>query len=441
MEFENLHDLYYIWLSSVLNPGNSSAKILLEYFDSIEDLFGADAQAYMYAGISEKDAKRLENKDLTLANEYLAYCRKDHLGLLCYDNPYYPQRLKKIENPPALLYYRGRVEHLDDYPLIAMVGTRSCSERGYRQAYATAYKAASYGAVIVTGLAVGIDSACTRGALDADAYNIGVLGCGIDRIYPWQNKDLFYRLSARGLIISEFAPFSRPEGTNFPIRNRVISGLGVATVIFEANERSGALITADHALYQGRQIFAIPGAVDNSLYAGPLGLIKSGAIVFTEAEDIVSEYSLMFPHRINVDRKVGVPEKLIKKAVENAFLDNILVPDKENEQNRVLEKPARAKKRAEVKKEPPKGEIPVSMPQFEEKGANTPAPKAENPNVSALSAQEKAIYDMFKQKEVLSADEIAEKGIKIDDALSSLTLLEVYGLIEMLPGGNYRRLG
>ncbi len=435
----DLHDLYYIWLSSVLRPGNSSAKLLLEYFDDVEDIYNAGEKEYADAGISEKDAKRLENKDLDLANEYLAYCKKDRIGLLCYDHPYYPQRLKHIENPPALLYYRGRVEHLDDYPLIAMVGTRSCSERGFRQAYVTAYKAASYGAVVVTGLAVGIDSACTRAALDADAYSVGVLGCGIDRIYPWQNKDLFYRLSARGLIISEFAPFTRPEGTNFPIRNRVISGLGVATAIFEANEKSGALITADHALYQGRQIFAIPGAVDNSLYAGPLGLIKSGAIVFTEAEDIVSEYSLLFPHRINVDRKVNVPEKLIQKAVDNAFLDNIIVPDKESAPNRTLAKPGKAEKRAQKDKDDSKKDSSPKKVLYEEKTDEKASPHAPNPNVSALSAQEKVIYDMFEEKDVLSADEIASRGIKIDDALSSLTLLEVYGLIEMLPGGNYRR--
>ncbi|MBR4979451.1 MAG: DNA-processing protein DprA, partial [Clostridia bacterium] len=302
MEFENLHDLYYIWLSSVLHPGNPSAKILLEYFESIGDLFGADAEAYIAAGVSEKDAKRLENKDLDLANEYLAYCRKDHIGLLCYDNPYYPQRLKKIENPPALLYYRGRVEYLDDYPVMAMVGTRSCSERGYRQAYATAYKAASYGAVIVTGLAVGIDSACTRGALDADAYNIGVLGCGIDRIYPWQNKDLFYRLSARGLILSEFAPFTRPEGTNFPIRNRVISGLGVATVIFEANEKSGALITADLALQQGRDVFAIPGNIGVKHCAGSNRLIREGAYMVEDGWEVLREYAYLFPEKLSDGR-------------------------------------------------------------------------------------------------------------------------------------------
>lgn len=473
--------LYYLWLNSRLYPGSPSAKLLLENFPDSDSIFHAGSEDYKALDITKGDIARLCDKDLTDAKRYYEFCEKEHIGILTYDNPYYPGRLKAISNPPPVLYYRGKVELLDDYPCFAMVGTRSCSEHGFRTAYRIAYETASCGGVVINGLALGSDTACMKGALDAGGYAVGLLGCGIDRVYPSQNKELFCRLSRQGLILSEFAPFTRPDGRNFPVRNRVISALSIAAVIFEANAGSGALITASHALSQGRRIFAVPGEVGDDLYTGPLGLLKGGATLVTGASDILAEYSLKFPHRIITKGTPFVPPEAEQAAVEQAF--SVLPPKKpvSKPQNasaydpasdpayspaydpasdsgkRQLPKPQHMKtpkhKYAypEPKQEYAKPVSPSSRPTAEALRAKapaaatqTPAPESESTSpgldITMLSAEEQHILSFFEKFPVLTVDEIAAKGIKTDDVLSSLTLLELFGFIQSLPGGRYERL-
>lgn len=427
--------LYYIWLSSCLHPGSKTPKILLENFQDIEKIYNATKQDYEELEISKTDIPFLCNKSLDNAKRYYEYCAKEKIGLLFYTSPEYPERLKLIENPPAMFYYRGRLKYLDDYPCITMVGTRSCSERGFRLAYEIAYDAASKGAVIVNGLALGIDGACIAGALDANGYAIGLLGCGIDRIYPTGNRDLFERLSASGLILSEFAPFTAPDGKNFPVRNRVISALSLATAVFESPEGSGALITAKHALEQGKRIFAVPGKPYDKNYSGPLELIKDGASVFTEADDILTEYSMSFPHRINLANQNSVPTDKLNNLVARYFKKDT---DPDTPVNRRYSRP----KGNETPKNSDPVQVDSSNPIRQSVTETATSEKIvnnsiENADLSILSATERKIYDTIYSYGSLTPDEIAEKGIKIDDVLSALTLLEIYGLIIAQPGGKY----
>jgi len=441
--------LHYMWLSNVLRTGSSSVKLLFSAFGDIESIFEAEAQDYRKAGLSADQVRRLSNKDLTLVESQYNYCVRERIGFLCYDDPYYPERLKIINNPPCMFYYRGRLNLIDDYPCFAFVGTRKCSKEGFRLAYKTAYTAASRGAVIVNGLADGIDGACIAAALDANEYAIGVLGCGIDRIYPQKNKELFYRLSASGLIITEFPPFTEPKGSNFPVRNRVISGLCLATAVFEASaDRSGAMITARHALEQGRGLFAVPGNPEDNLYSGALELIKDGASILTEADDLLSEYSLMFPHRINMRHIPSIPEELLKRHIDNCF-------DKPGGKKSV-EKTLRNKPKKSVaslgeqnaKLSVPKDYVQNSSVEQNNSSTLITSDKKTDDNstirhtpsvdLSLLSETEKQIADLFARFKELSADDIAAKGFKIDDVLSSITLLEVYGYIHGVPGGRYR---
>lgn len=466
--------LYYLWLNSKLYPGSPSAKLLLESFPDIDSIFHAGSEDYRALDITKGDIARLCDKDLTDAKRYYAFCEKEHIGILTYDHPYYPGRLKAINDPPPVLYYRGKVELLDDYPCFAMVGTRSCSEHGFRTAYRIAYETASRGGVIVNGLALGSDTACMKGALDAGGYAVGLLGCGIDRVYPSQNKELFCRLSRQGLILSEFAPFTRPEGRNFPVRNRVISALSIAAVIFEADAGSGALITASHALSQGRRIFAVPGEVGDDLYTGPLGLLKGGATLVTGASDILAEYSLKFPHRIITTGTSLVPPEAEQAAVEQAFSvlkarKPVAKPQNDPANNpvsdpgkRQLPKPqhvSKKPKRRYAYPEPAEHAKPVfsdSRPPAEAPAAEAPAAEAptaafQTPapekasfapglDITTLSAEEQHILSFFEKYPILTVDEIAAKGIKTDDVLSSLTLLELFGYIRSLPGGRYEKL-
>lgn len=428
--------LYYIWLSTKLYAGSVSPKILLEHYGDIEKIFHATFDDYRELGIGKGDAARLCDKTLDEATKYYEYCVKERIGILCYDNPYYPERLKCISDPPPMFYYKGKIEMLDDFPCFAIVGTRACSENGYKNAYNFGYKCALRGAVVVNGIAKGIDGAVLTGALDADGYAVALLGCGIDRIYPEENRDLFKRLAHQGLILTEFAPFTRPNGSNFPVRNRVMSGLSLGTVILEADFKSGALRTAEHAYSQGRRLYAVPGDINSSLYEGPLDLIKKGATPVTDADDFVSEYALMFPHRINMKSDATVDEQKKQQAVDLAFSAYEIKQKNSDNAARKLTK----RSSSNENKVRPKGPKSIQTVDRAEQAVKT---EEQTPivstDLSVLSVHEKAIYSLFEKSDILTVDEIASKGIKIEDVLSSLTMLEIYGFVKSLPGGRYEK--
>lgn len=437
--------LYYIWLSSALRPGSKTPKILFEHFGSIEKIYAAQSDDYKALQINQGEITALMNKDLDIAKQSYEYCMRSQVGFLCYGDPYYPERLRIIDNPPVMFYYKGRLIGFDDNLCITMVGTRSCFERGFRMAYEEAFKSACKGAVIVNGLALGIDGACIAGTLDAGGFAIGLLGCGIDRIYPEGNHDLFDKLAKSGLILTEFAPFTKPVGSNFPIRNRVLSALSVATVVFEAGETSGALITARHALEQGRRIFAVPGKPYDKNYAGPLELIKDGATVFTECEDVLSEYSMSFPHRINLANSKMPSKDKLDKYVSRYFKKDA---DPDQPINRRY-----AYKGGTAKKEEPKkpevipsfiSDVPEHITRNSQTSNTVSAEKTEtecqndsNVDLSLFSKQEISIYEAIKQHGKMTPDEIASFGFKIEDVLSALTILEIYSLVIAEPGGKY----
>ncbi|MBQ8759505.1 MAG: DNA-processing protein DprA, partial [Clostridia bacterium] len=377
--------LYYIWLGSKLQAGSGSPKILLEYYDcDVEKIYNASEDDYLKLQLSKGDIKKLSDKDLTDAKRYYEYCAKERIGILCYDSSYYPQRLKNTENPPPMFYYKGRIEMLDDYPCFAMVGTRGCSENGCRTAYRMGYEAAYRGAVVVNGIATGIDAAVLRGALDADGYVVVFLGSGIDRIYPPENTELFRKVARRGLILSEFPPFTPADGYNFPKRNRCMSGISLATVIFEADVKSGALHTARHAINQGRPVYAVPGDINDRLYEGPLDLIKQGAIPITCADDFVLEYRELFPHRIEKSAFTAYPAEKEDEAVKEAFGEKQL--SQKNTVSRITL--PKNKKGAKGKKSEKAEKIPIEeLPQG---GGNTNT----NPTESETEKRTSVIADL-----------------------------------------------
>ncbi len=432
--------LYYIWLGEKLGAGSVSPKILLEYWQcDIEKIYGASEEDYKGLGINKKDIEKLCDKDLTNAKRYYEYCAKNRVGILCYDSSYYPERLKNIKNPPPMFYYRGRIEMLDDYPCFAMVGTRSCSEKGYRQAYRMGYEAAFRGAVVVNGIASGIDAAVLKGALDGDGYVVAFLGNGIDRVYPESNAELFRKVERRGLILSEFPPFTKSLGSNFPVRNRCISGISLASVIFEADSGSGALHTANHAISQGRPVYAVPGDIADPLYAGPLDLIKNGAVPITCADDFVLEYSELFPHRIDKSPLAGYPKKGEDEAVLEAF--GKLASSGEDIPKITLPKPRRVKKIKDNKIEDRSEMLSEQTEPIEEKAQsseNDSPQGSKSVDTSNLSASEVLVVSVMEKQEFITPDDLVREGVKIDDALSSLTMLEIYGYVESMPGGRYR---
>ena len=205
----------------------------------------------------------------------------------------FPELLRQIHDPPRVLYLRGAGEvELLARPAVAIVGARACSPYGSQVARMLGRELAAVGLVVVSGLARGVDGEAHRGALEADGVTVAVLGCGIDRDYPAAHRDLARRICERGLVVSEYGPGVEPAPWRFPARNRIIAGLTAATVIVEARERSGALITADFALEDGREVFAVPGEITGSLAAGTNRLLRQGATPLTSAADVLEVFGL-----------------------------------------------------------------------------------------------------------------------------------------------------
>ncbi|HKJ89472.1 MAG TPA: DNA-processing protein DprA [Gammaproteobacteria bacterium] len=203
--------------------------------------------------------------------------------------PGYPELLRKTDDPPPLLYIEGRPEALEEAPALAVVGSRSASRAGAREAFAFARDLAGCGFTIVSGLARGIDASAHRGALAGGGYTVAVQGCGPDRVYPAEHAELAGEIAAQGALVSEFPVGTPPRRANFPRRNRIVSGLSLGVLVVEAGERSGALTTARWAGRQGREVFAIPGSIHSPLSRGPHRLIRDGAKLVETLADLVEE--------------------------------------------------------------------------------------------------------------------------------------------------------
>ena len=282
-------------------------RALLDHFGDLETAWHADAHELKEAGL---DQRALESLLATRANISLDREMEKLVGrgvmVLTWDDPAYPSRLLHIYNPPPVLYVKGDILDEDQWA-VAVVGTRGATVYGKEAARQIAGDLARNRITIVSGLARGIDSEAHRAALDAGGRTIAVLGSGVDVVYPAESRRLAQAIVERGALVSEYALGTRPEASNFPPRNRIISGLSLGVVIVEAGERSGALITADFALEQGREVFAVPGNIFRKKSTGTNKLIQQGAKPVLSVEDILEELNLTMVSQHEEVRAV-VPE-------------------------------------------------------------------------------------------------------------------------------------
>jgi DNA processing protein len=285
-------DHYLGWLALALTPGSGArmAGKLLRAMGS--------PQAIFHASLTELEAQRLPaavaqaihtQRPLSDAAKELATAQEANVQLLTWDEPLYPARLREIFDPPPLLYVRGNIELLGRH-LISIVGARRPSPYGNQMAERLGRDLADRGIVVTSGLARGIDSCAHKGALSSPhGATIGVLGCGIDVIYPKENRKIFADMEQRGAIISEFPMGTFPAPQNFPIRNRIIAGMSLGVVVVEGAQYSGSLITARLAMEFGREVFGVPGNATQPMSFGPNQLIKQGAKLVTSWEDVIEE--------------------------------------------------------------------------------------------------------------------------------------------------------
>ncbi len=289
--------------------GSARARRLIEAFGSPEAVFGGgEAALARLPGIGPKLAAEVARADPAAAQKEAARCRSLGIELLFLGETGYPEALAEIPDPPLLLYLRGkRPERW--LRGVGVVGSRRTSVYGIETARRLSYQLAYSGIPVISGLARGIDTAAHMGALAAQGSTWAVLGCGIDRVYPPENEELARRIEQTACLLSELPLGTAPARHTFPQRNRLISGLSSGVVVIEAPIASGALLTAQCALEQGRQVFAVPGRIDNPLAAGSNRLIQQGAKLVAEAGDIVSELALWLP-AASVSRERALPPSL-----------------------------------------------------------------------------------------------------------------------------------
>ena len=290
---------YWVWLSEKSGIRAVNKYRLLESLGNPEAIYFAEERLLTEAAeLNARELEQLRDKNLDRALEILDDCDTGNISIVTYADASYPERLRNIFDPPAVLYVRGRLPAVDELPLIGVVGTREATPYGIRAARMLGGQLAAGGGVVVTGLAAGIDSAAAEGALRAGGRCIGVLGCAIDKVYPAFNDVLYDDVAAAGALVSEYPPKAETDRHCFPVRNRIISGLSAGVVIIEAPKKSGALITASRALEQGREVFAVPGNIDAPNCEGSINLIKEGAALVTNGWDVLSVFSERFPDAV-----------------------------------------------------------------------------------------------------------------------------------------------
>ncbi len=278
------------WLALLHAPGIGSVSFnqLIATIGSPKLLFEAPASRFPAWGVKENLKRYLRNPDWEAVENDLLWAEQPANHLLTLQDPNYPGLLREIPDPPPLLFVHGDPEVLHT-PQLAMVGSRNPSASGSETAREFAYHLATSGLSITSGLALGIDGASHAGALDAGGITIAVTGTGLDRVYPASQHDLAHRIAEQGALVSEFPPQTQVKPSNFPRRNRIISGLALGTLVVEAAHQSGSLITARLASEQGREVFAIPGSIHNPMARGCHRLIRQGAKLVETASDVLEE--------------------------------------------------------------------------------------------------------------------------------------------------------
>ena len=379
---------YWLWLQHALGAGSSKQNRILAAYPSLKVFYEEGRESWLLEGyFTPKEMHALESWSVDQAAALLEYSEKLGQTVITLDDTAYPELLKEIPNPPCALFVKGTLPDFSQSLSISIVGTRKATATGRGAARSIAFELAKKGTVVVSGGALGVDTAAHQGALQAGGTTVCVLGCGIDAEYLMVNASMRDAIALHGALISEYPPQTQPINSNFPIRNRIISGLSVGTLVVEAAARSGSLITADFALDQGRDVFAVPADIFSSVSQGVNNLIKSGAKPVSRAEEILEEYSERFPEKIYLDG--GKTHDMIK--------DNGMVPQKQE-------------------------------------------PKISRQEPADLSDDAKAVYRLLEKQPKHIAMLQEKTKMNSSSILAAITELELSGAVKTYSGGRYSLL-
>ena len=376
------NEIYWISIVEALGFGNHKINDILEYYKNAKNFWDEKVNLWKFSCfLSKKNIEKLKIINLNKAYKVVEKCNRLGYDIITIENPEYPQKLKNISNPPAVLYVKGSLPDMNSNLCIAIVGTRSSSVYGNKISFEMGYKLAKAGVVVISGGAIGIDCLSQKGALQAGGKTIAVLGCGINFNYLMANKNLRDNVARNGALISEYPPDFRCSSWTFPMRNRIISGLSDGVLVVEAGEKSGSLITADLALEQNRDLFAIPGNINSSVSDGTNKLIKICAKPVMKVEDILEEYYHLY-NNLNKEYQLSL-NKSNKNKEESEF---------------------------------------------------------ERENLDSLSNIAKTLFSALTDKPCYVNDLADKSGLTPSKVLQGITELEIYGFIKSYAGNRYSRL-
>lgn len=311
---------YWIWLSLVVGFDSKKIKILYNAYDDISQFYnGKEFEWRFFGRFTEKEISKMLSTPIEEADKIIRRC--DELGyqIVAIDNERYPNCLRNIETPPAVIYVSGYLPRIDNLLTIGIVGTRNATAYGKKVAYSISYNLSKCKVIIISGGALGVDSSAHTGALNSNGITVCVLGCGID--YPYLTKSLPMRraIAESGCLVSEYPPGTEPLAFHFRSRNRIISAFSRGVLVVEAGKKSGALITANHASEQGKDVFAVMGNINSINSVGSNNLIKDGAIPVTSYTDILNYYNEYNDLEICEDDEYDIPDsKVLKIPAKNS---------------------------------------------------------------------------------------------------------------------------
>lgn len=380
------HRAYWVWLQHALNSGSSKPRHILSVYPSLRAFYEAGEMEWRVAGIfTQREISAMCSYSPEHAASLIVYCERLGQSVVTPEDEAYPRPLLEIHSPPCALYVKGTMPDFVKTPSLSIVGARKATQSGKHAANSLAYSLAKAGMVIVSGGALGIDTEAHKGALLANGKTVCVLGCGIGVNYLMENASMREAISHSGAVISEYPPDTPVNGRNFPIRNRIISGLTLGTLVVEAAAKSGSLITANYALEQNRDVFALPGSIGSTAAHGANDLLKDGAKLVSCANDVLVEYQSRFPGQIRLEESEGDVVRLVEQ------------------------------------QEPEEPEEPREEPPQD------------------VSPEAQALYRVLTNRPCAAVELSAQVGIPISQFLAATTELEICGKIRSYSGKRYSR--
>lgn len=408
---------YWIWLLLVFGVGNRKIWKVLEHYETPQTAYTA-LQTEKLPFLKEQELRSIQTVTMEQVEKIIQNCKEKQIAIVCFDDENYPEQLRQIYNPPIVLFYQGQLSLLADYPALTVVGTRNPSSYSIQTADLLCRCLAKSGMLLVSGFAVGVDSVAHRAALFSGGKTVAVMGCGLDVPYPKVNASAKKYIIRNGLLLTEFLPGTVPARQNFPMRNRVLAGVSSGTLVIQAPIGSGALITAEQAMEQGKPVFCLPPAdIFDNQYVGVVKYLREGAIPVFAPEDILREYHDSCEQRL---QEISMDTILKQRSAEKPVPSRHTAASSKNLPD-AADEHAKEKKitKKEVAAEPSKPTADVSV-------------------LETLEGLTKQVMALLLEHSPLQIDQIVQMiQADAEEVAACLTELAIEQLVQRMPGQYY----